>query len=226
MNLKNMPPFEGFPAELPDFLWGIALHNEKPWFEARRDVYERCLYGPIKALAAQVIDTLGERFPDIALTPHISRIYRDARTLNGRGPLNDHMWFSLGRTGRVYAAEPQFYFGIEARCCDWGIGYWNASAEMLERWRKSIDANPERLARIVRKINRMEGFVTIGDPYKRPKGDPGPLLFEWYNARHPGVGKTEWFDPDPPGAELAERLAADFAKLMPLYEYCLALGTD
>jgi len=226
MNFKNTPPFEGFPAELPDFLWGIALNNEKPWFEARRDVYERCLHGPIKSLIAQVVNTLAERYPDIVLTPHISRIYRDARTLNGRGPLNDHMWFSLGRTGRVYEEEPQFYFGIEARCCDWGIGFWNASAGTLERWRRSIDANPERLARIVRKIQKMDGFESIAAPYKRPKGDPGPLLFDWYNARHPGVGKVEWFDPDPPGAELADRLAEDFAQLMPLYEYFLALGTE
>lgn len=226
MSSKKTIPFEGFPADLPDFLWGIALNNEKPWFEARRDIYERCLHGPIKALAWQVTDRLGEKFPDIVLTPHISRIYRDARTLNGRGPLNDHMWFSLGRTGRVYAAEPQFYFGIEARCCDWGMGYWNADAEMLERWRRSIDANPAKLTRIVRKINTMEGFESIAAPYKRPKGDPGPLLYEWYNARHPGVGKVEWFEPDPPGPELADRLAEDFGKLMPLYEYFLSLGIN
>jgi hypothetical protein len=72
----------------------------------------------------------------------------------------------------------------------------------------------------------MDGFESIAAPYKRPKGDPGPLLFDWYNARHPGVGKVEWFDPDPPGAELADRLAEDFAQLMPLYEYFLALGTE
>ena len=40
------------------------------------------------------------------------------------------------------------------------------------------------------------------------------------------MGKVEWFDPDPPGAELADRLAEDFAQLMPLYEYFLALGTE
>ena len=226
MTKQKIPSFEGFPKELPDFLWGIALNNEKPWFEARRDIYERCLHGPVKALAAQVTDTLGEKYPDIVLTPHISRIYRDARTLNGRGPLNDHMWFSLGRTGRVYAAEPQFYFGVEARCCDWGLGYWNIPAAALDRWRKSIDANPEKLSRIVRKINKMDGFEPFQPIYKKPKGDPGPLLYDWYNARHPGAGKVEWFDPDPPGAELADRLAADFAQLMPLYEYLLALGAE
>ena len=224
MTSKKTEPFEGFPKELPDFLWGIALNNEKPWFEARRDIYERCLHGPVKSLAWEVMERLGEKHPDLVLTPHISRIYRDARTLNGRGPLNDHMWFSLGRTGRVYAEEPQFYFGVEARCCDWGVGYWNAGAGFMERWRQSIDANPERLARIVRRVNRLDGMEMIGGVYKRPKGDPGKLLFEWYNARHLVVGRTFWFDPDPPGAELADAVTADFEGLMPLYEYLLSLG--
>lgn len=224
MAKEKIAPFEGFPKELPDFLWGIALNNEKPWFEARRDIYERCLHGPVKALAWQVMENLTDRFPKLTLMPHISRIYRDARTLNGRGPLNDHMWFSLGRTGRVYAPEPQFYFGVEARCCDWGLGYWNVDAALLERWRRSIDANPQKLSRIVRRIHRMDGFQLIAEPYKKPKGDPGPLLYDWYNARHPGVGKTLWHEPDPPGPELADIITEDFAALMPLYEYFLSLG--
>lgn len=226
MAIKKQPPFEGFPDELPDFLWGIALNNEKPWFEARRDVYERCLHGPVKALAWQVCEALTERFPKLVLTPHISRIYRDARTLNGRGPLNDHMWFSLGRTARVYAAEPQFFFGVEARCCDWGLGFWNAGTETMERWRKSIDANPEKLARIVRRVDRMEGMERFGPVYKRPKGDPGPLLYDWYNARMPGVERTLWFDEGLPGPELADTITEDFTKLMPLYEYLAVLGSD
>ncbi len=219
-------PFAGFPPELPDFLWGIALHNEKPWFEAHREDFERCLNGPIRALAWQVLDTVGGKYPDEPLRPHISRIFRDARNLRGRGPLNDHMWFSFGRTGRVFATEPQFFFGIDARCCSWGVGYWNGSAETMERWRRSIDVNPRRLSRIVGSIDRMGGFERIGPVYKRPKGDPGPLLFAWYNTRQPGVEKTLWFEPDPPGPELAEQIASDFIGLMPLYRYFAELGGD
>ena len=63
MNKKTTTPFEGFPRELTDFLWGLALHNEKPWFEAHRAEYERCLHGPVKALGWQVLEALTERFP-------------------------------------------------------------------------------------------------------------------------------------------------------------------
>lgn len=215
--------FRGFPKDLPDFLWGIALNNEKPWFEAHREIYEWTLHGPIKALSGDLTEALGERFSDLVLTPHVSRIYRDARTLNGRGPLNDHMWFSIGRTGRVYASEPQFYFGIEARCCDWGIGYWNVSAADMERWRARIDAAPAKLERIVRPLSRLDGHELMGGAYKKPKGDPGRVLFDWYNARRIVFGKTVWFDPDPPGPALFDTLLSDFSAYVPLYRYLTEL---
>ncbi len=214
-----MVSFEGFPADLPDFLWGIALNNEKPWFEARRDIYERVLHGPVKALAAGLTEALGDRFPDLTLAYHVSRIYRDVRTLNGRGPLNDHLWFSIGKTARVYEPEPQFYFGVDARCCDWGVGFWSVTAAHMERWRARIDADPAKLERITDGLCERTGMALIGDMYKRPKGDPGPALYDWYNAKRVVLGKTEWHDPDPPGAELYDRLLADYTELMPLYRY-------
>ena len=218
--------FQGFTGETADFLWELSFHNERPWFQEHREEYLRVLHVPFHALAADTATAMRAAFPEANFDLHVSRIYRDARTLNGRGPLNDHMWFSLGRTGRVYAVEPQFYFGVEARCCQWGLGYWNAGAEMMERWRRSIDANPARLSRIVRRVDRMEGMERYGPTYKRPKGDPGPLLFDWYNARTPGVDRMLWFDGGTPGPELADTVAADFIQLMPLYEYFLSLGTE
>ena len=219
----KIPEFEGFPKELPDFLWGLTLNNEKPWFEAHREEYERCLHQPIKALAYQVQDALSRRFPKESMTLHISRIYRDARRLHGQGPFNDHLWFSLGLSGSIYTPLPQFWFGINARNYDCGMGLWMAKGETLERWRASLDSNPAKLSRIVRKINKMDGFEQYGELYKRPKGDPGKLLFNWYNARQLGVEKVVWFDPDPPGAELADRLTEEFSQLMPLYRYWLEI---
>jgi len=213
--------FEGFPKDLPDFLWGIALNNEKPWFEARRDIYERTLHGPMKALSGDLAEALTEAHGELSLRTHVSRIYRDARTLNGRGPLNDHMWFSIGKTARVYEPEPQFYFGVEARCCDWGMGLWNVTAADMERWRAAIDADPRKAERLVNGLREKTGMELLGGAYKRPKGDPGPALFDWYNARRIVLGKTLWFDPDPPGPELFEAVLRDFEALVPLYKYLL-----
>ena len=216
-------PFEGFPRDLPDFLWELAFHNERPWFEAHREDYERCLNQPIRALAREVCDKLGEKYPGKADEVHISRIYRDARRLHGRGPYNDHLWFSLGLTGELYDVRPKFWFGINARCCEFGMGMWGAGGALLERWRRWIDENPARLGGIVRRLGKLENLALCGERYKRPKGDPGPLLYDWYNAREIAVEGTLWFSPDPPGPELADELVDIFSRLMPLYDYMMEL---
>ncbi len=222
----NKPgPYEGFPGDLPDFLWGLSFNNERPWFEAHREDYERCLNRPFRALAKEVCDRLADRFPGKADEVHISRIYRDARRLYGRGPYNDHLWFSLGRTGELYDIRPKFWFGINARCIEYGLGMWGARAELLERWRKEIDEHPERLTKIIRGVNKIEGIAQWGEQYKRPKGDPGKLLFSWYNARQIGLEGTKYFDPDPPGPELAEELVELFSRLMPFYDYMMDICT-
>ena len=221
---KNIPPFEGFPPDLPDFLWGLGFNNERPWFNDHRADFERCLNTPIHALAEDVKAAMGDLHPGLAPALHVSRIWRDARRLFGRGPFKEHMWFSLGVSGEIYTPTPQFWFGIDAKSWEAGMGCWNMSGEMLDRWRKSIDAAPQRLEAIVRRLDRREDLGHYWKVYKRPKGDPGPALFDWYNAMSVELGKTVWFDPAPPGRELLDQVLDVYEALAPLYQYLLELG--
>ena len=216
---KNIPPFEGFPKDLPDFLWGLSFNNERPWFNAHREDFERCLDTPIHALAEDVKAAMEERHPGLAPALHVSRIWRDARRLFGRGPFKEHMWFSLGLSGEIYTPLPQFWFGIDAKSWEAGMGCWNMKGDLLERWRKSIDLAPQRLTPIVKALNKHPELHRYGEVYKKPKGDPGPLLYDWYNARSVEMGMTEYFEPDPPGKELLDRVLDVYETLVPLYEY-------
>ena len=99
------------------------------------------------------------------------------------------------------------------------MGCWNMQGELLDRWRKSIDARPARLSRIVRALNRHPELEPYWETYKKPKGDPGPLLFDWYNARSVEIGQKVWFDPDPPGKELLDQVLDIYETLTPLYQY-------
>ena len=223
MPKKDIPPFTGFPKDLPDFLWGLSLNNERPWFHAHREDFERCLHMPILSLAEDVKARMEKLYPGQAPTLHVSRIWRDARRLFGRGPFQDHMWFSLGVSGEIYTPLPQFWFGINAKNWDAGMGMWNMKGELLERWRKSIDANPRRLEAIVRELEKHPELNRYWEVYKKPKGDPGSCLYDWYNARTIGLEVTEWFEPNPPGAELLDRVMDVFTALMPLYQYLLTI---
>ena len=97
--------FTGYSGETLDFLWGIRFNNERSWFLAHKEEYLRCLYQPTMELGAQAQALMGEKFPKLALNLHVSRIYRDARRLHGRGPYKDHLWFTL-RPPRRTATRP------------------------------------------------------------------------------------------------------------------------
>lgn len=214
--------FEGFPHELPDFLWGLALNNERSWFEAHREQYERCLLQPFKALSHEIADKVQERWPGQAPALHIARIHRDARRLHGRGPYKDHLWFSLGLSGQLHDPSPKFWFEIGPASYAYGLGYFMADADIMQRWRDSIDARPRKTARLLKGVSAA-GFAPYGQVYKRPKGDPGPALFDWYNRKHLGVEREVFFEPHPPGPELVEELMQAIEVLMPLYDHYRSL---
>ena len=89
--------FQGFSQGAVDFLWGVRFNNERPWFEAHKQEYLDLVAAPLKELALQTQLAMLEKYPDLQLEVKVSRIYRDARRLHGRGPYKDHMWFVMRR---------------------------------------------------------------------------------------------------------------------------------
>lgn len=79
----------------------------------------------MRELAAQVSQAMTEEFPKLGLELKVSRIYRDARRLFGRGPYKDHLWFSLRRRNENEGAEPSFYFEIAPEYYSYGMGAWD-----------------------------------------------------------------------------------------------------
>src|SRR5699024_2972284 len=94
---REYPMFQGFSGDTVDFLWGTRFNNERAWFEAHKEDYRAHLLAPMKELAAEVYDRFTEQCSDLALICKVSRIYRDARRLFGRGPYKDHLWLSIHR---------------------------------------------------------------------------------------------------------------------------------
>ncbi|MBQ5567911.1 MAG: DUF2461 family protein, partial [Oscillospiraceae bacterium] len=83
--------FTGFSEKTGGFLWELSFNNERPWFLAHRQEFEDFVHTPFKALAKDTIDLMNARFPDFEGAAHLSRIYRDARRLFGRGPYKDQL---------------------------------------------------------------------------------------------------------------------------------------
>ena len=79
---------------------------------------------PMKALADEVYGAFTDRHPDLDLICKVSRIYRDARRLFGRGPYKDHLWLSLTRPHEEGCAEPVFWFELGPEGYSYGMGFW------------------------------------------------------------------------------------------------------
>lgn len=210
--------FEGFSEKTREFLWGLALNNEKSWFEAHRNEYETALLRPFRALALETAELMQQQFPDDGLRLHISRIYRDARRLHGRGPYKDHLWFSLKSCDGLMCG-PAFWFEVGAVDYSCGMGFYSARAEEMAAFRASVAANPAAFLRIAEPVMRAGVFELEGADYKRPKGDLGEPLNAWYNKRWLGLCRTRPFGTELFSPELPGRLCSQLATLMPLYRY-------
>ncbi len=210
--------FQGFTKETGDFLWELSFHNERPWFLEHKEQFERCVNTPFRELARETAERLQERHPEMDLRVHISRIYRDARRLFGRGPYKDHLWFTI-KDGPNYSEGPMFWFEIHPATYSYGLGYFDVSAAEMELFRRTVDANPARFERLADRVARMEGARVIGPEYARPKGNYSEPIRSWYERKRLGVEYAgdmgdAVFTPD-----LPETLCEAFEKLMPMYEY-------
>ena len=102
--------FTGYTDQTVDVFWGIRFNNDRAWFAEHKQEFQDAVMAPTKALAAELYDWFQADYPDLHLNLHISRIYRDARRLFGRGPLNDHIWFSFQNAIENRGEAPCFWF--------------------------------------------------------------------------------------------------------------------
>ena len=203
-----------------DFLWELTLNNQRPWFQAHKEEFTAVLNKPFQALARETERLLKEKLPKRDLRLHISRIYRDARRLFGRGPYHDHLWFSLQRM-EAASRGPMLWFELGLEGSSHGLGFWDQTAAQAEAFRRHMDRDLTRFERLVNGIPHREQSRLWGEEYKRPKGDRGELLNPWYNRRHLSVGYENFFGDRLFDRQLPELLAESFSGLMPMYDFFL-----
>jgi len=216
--MEKNKPFAGFTPETSSFLWDLAFHNERPWFQEHKEQFLRVLKDPFDALGRETLDLLQARWPDRPFQLHISRIYRDARRLFGRGPYKDHLWFTIW-SGADKHDNPAFWFEISGSGYEYGMGFFAAQPQEMEAYRRSIRENPAELEKLARRLKKHPDLQLIGPDYKRPKGDVGELLNPWYNKKWVGIDAAFDFEGDILSPELPKILAEQYSFLMPYYEY-------
>ena len=116
--------FTGFYPETIDFLWGIRLNNNREWFEAHKADYQRFLWEPMKALAADV----EAAFTGVeGLRMRVSRIYRDMR-MHPPVPYKETSWMCLRHDGASWLEHPCLFFELTSEGYSYGLPLNDQSA--------------------------------------------------------------------------------------------------
>ena len=219
-------PFSGFSQKTIDFMWNLRFNNEKQWFEAHKDEYQSDFLGPMKALGKEVFGRVVSDFGRHGFIHKVSRIYKDARRVRGGEPYRTNLWFSIERPSEEWTSTPVFWFELAPENWSYGLGYYQARAETMAKHRARIDNGPEKFEKLVAPLGEQEEFTLDGPEYARKKEAPTPGLSAWYNKKsfsliHNQTNGSELFAP-----QLADRLFAGYAFLMPFYDYFITLDSD
>ncbi len=217
--------FTGFTLPAQDFLWGIRFNNYRDWFMEHKQEYLTLVQQPMKELGREVFDRFTQEFPDLEVELHVSRIYRDARRLHGRGPYKDHLWLSIRKpTANHWTERPVFWFEVRPEGYGYGMGMWEAKPFTMECYRKELLEHPEDLLPLAQALAGQDTFVLDSPQYKRPKeGTPEGILADWYNRKGFSISCERGWDEVLTSEKLVDELLAGYRFLMPYYHYFMGM---
>jgi len=228
MTEETLTAFDGFSKKSLTFLRNVRGKNSKPWFEAHRPVYEKQLMQPMRTLVGVLSIPMMTIDPDFETRPAvnrtISRIYRDTRFSKDKSLFRDSMWLTFKRPSKQWMNAPGFFFEITPRMYRWGMGFYEAKRDTMDKMRADIDNNPKEFRKVTAFYGKSNPYVLAGELYKRKMGPGHPEKIEdWYQRK--SFYLTSEHKPDNLlfSPDLVDRLVVDFMMLKPLYQYLMAL---
>lgn len=180
-----------FSPEALKFLRGLIRNNDRDWFEARRDVYERSLKTPLLALVDEINTAMLAFAPDhVRPAPKIAmRIYRDIRFSKDKRPYKRHIAAWWSRRGMEKTSGAGFYLQISPSEVLLAAGVYMPDRDQLLSIRRWMSSNHATYRASVNKLLKSKAtpFTPIdAQPLTRmPKGfasdDPADELLRAKN---------------------------------------------
>ncbi len=170
--------FKGFSEESLRFLAMLRENNEKAWFDAHRDEYDRHILAPSRLLVEDLGEAIRRFVPGIIAEPKVNRslfrINRDTRFSNDKSPYKTHLalWFWEGHGPRMACSG--FYFHLDPEIFMIGAGIYRFTPETLAGYRARVinEMHGDILTKIADDMAG-KGFPLQGLHYKRiPRGFP------------------------------------------------------
>lgn len=162
-----MTDFAGIPLAGADFFGELRFNNERAWWLANKERWERDVRRPLTQLCSALEGEFG--------AAKLFRPYRDTRFSADKTPYKDHQ-------GCVVMTGPAMglYVQLSTDGLMTGGGWYEPIPEMVARYRAAVHESPG--AELVRIIDDLEqrGFEIGGDLLKTaPRG---------FTSDHPRIG--------------------------------------
>lgn len=215
--------FAGFTPETYDFLVNVREQNSKTWYEEHKSAYQQFVVKPMQGIVAELTETMLAIDPLFEVTPAvgktISRIYRDTRFSHDKSLYRDNVWLTFKRPSKNWLEAPSFYFEIFPTFYRYGMGFYTATRQTMDRFREMLEEDPEHFLQVV--AFYPSGLFTLeGEAYKKLLKKNLPVgIQEWYQKKTFYLASNRLNDERLASSELLADLREGFQMLAPLYHF-------
>lgn len=224
-------PFTGFPAEAIQFLHDLAANNERPWFEANKEIYLRAVQGPAVMLVAALGERLRAHFPEISYDTRtngsgsLMRLHRDTRFSADKSPYKTNVAMMFGAPGAAKMASPGFGLQLTPERVELIAGTFAFAPEALAAYRTAVleEAAGAQLEQAAARVRAAGAYTIAGAGYKRvPAGLPADHpRAEWlkYKGLHVFAPHVTLEEAQTPA--LVEIAMAHFLAMAPVWQWLM-----
>ena len=222
-----------FTRDLFTFLGDLAAHNDRTWFKANQERYERAVREPALEFIndfAGPLAGISRHFVADSRTVggSLFRIQRDTRFAADKTPYKTNTGMQFRHELAKDAHAPGFYVHLEPGECFMGVGLWHPDTKTAYAIRRSIDENRAAWKRITRTPPFTDVFSLGGESLSRPP--------RGYEAEHPliedlkrkdFIASTRLTEDDITSDDFMEDFTANCRRAAPFMRFlCRAVGVE
>lgn len=181
-----------FTNESLRFLRGLKRNNDRDWFQARREVFERAVKLPMLALIERLTQGMADYSPGHVrpASKCLFRIYRDTRFSTDKSPYKTHLGAWWSHTGLPKTSGAGFYMHIGGSEFVIAAGAYMPEKDQTLAIRRHLLERHDEFRRLIEDRKLLRAF-SVHDPMalsRPPKGFPRdhPAM-EWIRWRQWGV---------------------------------------
>jgi len=165
-----------FRPEALTFLRNLARHNDRAWFQPRKEIFEAEVRQPMLALVRKITEAMMDFAPDHVRPAEKSlfRIYRDTRFSNDKRPYKTHIAAWWSHQGLQKTSGAGYYFHVSAKETIIAAGAYMPEKEQLAAIRRWLLDSHQEFRKLLKRLAVRKTFTEFeGNALTRPpKGFP------------------------------------------------------